>query len=107
LRVEACINDGGNSGVYFRSGSVPRPAFPQGYEAQINSTHRDPNKTGSLYAGASGAVVSIRESPVPPREWFTQEVIAEGNHIIIKVNGKTTADYTDEKRLFTSGHLAL
>ena len=47
------------------------------------------------------------KSPVPPGEWFTQEVIAEGNHIIIKVNGKTTADYTDDKRLFTRGHLAL
>jgi Domain of Unknown Function (DUF1080) len=112
LRVEAQINNGGNSGLYFRTVFGPQvpannPSFPLGYEAQINGTHRDPNKTGSLYAGASGAVVSVRESPVPPGQWFTQEVIAEGNHIIIKVNGKTTADYTDDKRLFTRGHLAL
>ena len=25
---------------------------------------------------------------VKPGEWFTQEVIADGNHIIIKVNGE-------------------
>jgi hypothetical protein len=34
-------------------------------------------------------------------------VIAQGNHIIIKVNDKTMVDYTDDKRLFTSGHIAL
>jgi hypothetical protein len=83
------------------------PGQPLGYEAQINSTHHDVNKTGSLYAAADGAVISLRKSPVPPGEWFTQEVIARGNHLVIKVNGRTTADYTDDKRLFTSGHFAL
>jgi serine/threonine protein kinase len=112
LLVEARINDGGNSGVYFRSSFGPglpekSPQWPLGYEAQINSTHRDPRKTGSLYAGTDGAVVSLKESPVPAGEWFSEEVIALGNHIVIKVNGRTTADYTDEKRRFTSGHLAL
>ena len=34
-------------------------------------------------------------------------MVAQGSHIVIKVNGRTTADYTDDKRLFTSGHLAL
>jgi formylglycine-generating enzyme required for sulfatase activity len=112
LRVEARINDGGNSGVSFRAPFGPRfpaknPAFPAGFEAQINSTHKDPNKTGSLFSGGVGAAVSIREAPVSPGEWFTEEVIAEGNHFLIKVNGKTTADYTDQKWLFTSGHVAL
>jgi hypothetical protein len=44
---------------------------------------------------------------VKPDEWFTQEVIADGNHITIKVNGKTTVDFVDEKRTCTKGHLAL
>src|SRR5579875_3835381 len=48
-RVEAMINEGGNSGQYFRTKFGP--GFPEGYEAQINSTHRDPIKTGSLYPG--------------------------------------------------------
>jgi serine/threonine protein kinase len=112
LRVEARINDGGNSGVFFRTPFGPRvptnsPVRPVGFEAQINSTHQDPNKTGSLYLLGVGAIVGLRETPVSPGEWFTEEVIAEGNHLIIKVNGTTTADYTDQKRLFTSGHLAL
>ena len=52
-------------------------------------------------------MVARRESPVPPGQWFTLEVIAQGNHIVIRVNGKTTADYTDEKRPYSSGHIAL
>src|SRR5579875_3244328 len=46
-RVEAMINDHGNSGQYFRA--QLGPDFPKGYEAQINSTHRDPIRGGSLY----------------------------------------------------------
>ena len=34
-------------------------------------------------------------------------MIADGNHIIIKVNGKTTVDWTDPKNTYTKGHFAL
>src|SRR5262249_32294593 len=88
FRIEAKINDGGNSGQYFRAQFGPD--FPKGYEAQINSTHIDPVKTGSLYG--FGPTATITEMLVKPGEWFTQEVIADGNHIIIKVNGKITVD---------------
>src|SRR5206468_1279154 len=74
-------------------------------EAQINSTHADLHKTGSLFA--NGVVVSVRVSPVPPNRWFTLEVIAEGNRIIVKVDGKITANYLDEQRRFAKGHIAL
>jgi FKBP-type peptidyl-prolyl cis-trans isomerase FkpA len=111
LRVEARINDGGNSGVDFRSPFGPQlpanePGYPAGYEAQINSTQKDPNKTGSLYDGGD-ILVGVPKSPVPAGEWFTLEVIAEGNHIVIKVNGQKTADYTDDKWRHISGHLVL
>ncbi len=101
-RVEAKINDHGNSGQYFRTKFGP--SFPKGYEAQINSTHRDPVKTGSLY-GFKDATVT--EMLVQPDEWFTQEVTAIGNHIVIKVNGKTTVDFVDKKNTHMKGHFAL
>jgi WD40 repeat protein/nitroreductase len=107
LRVEARINDSGDSGVFFRAAFGAAPEIPRGYEAQIANRNRELNKTGSLYAGDATPVVSIREILVPSADWFTQEVIVEGNHILIKINGKTTADFTDEKRRFTSGHIAL
>jgi hypothetical protein len=99
-RVEARINDHGNSGQYFRTAFGP--SFPKGYEAQINSTHRDPVRTGSLYN-----FKEVREMLAKPDEWFTQEVIADGNHIIIKVNGKTTVDFVDDKNTYKKGHFAL
>jgi hypothetical protein len=109
-RVEAMINDHGNSGQYFRTQFGP--GFPKGYEAQINSTHGDPIRGGSLYPSFGPPKedlpkIIIRDRLYQPNEWFTQEVIAVGNHIVIKVNGKTTVDYVDPKNTYTKGHFAL
>jgi hypothetical protein len=98
-KADIKISDKGNGGQYFRT--ALGNSFPKGYEAQVNSTHGDPKRTGSLYN-----FVNVTEMLVPPDTWFTQEVIAEGNHIIIKVNGKVTVDYVDEKKTHTKGYFA-
>jgi hypothetical protein len=112
LKFEVKINDKGNSGQYFRAKFAK--AFPPGYEAQINSTHGDKVRTGSLYADgrdkysdAEKKKMLVFDRLVEPDTWFTQEVIADGNHIIIKVNGKTTVDFVDEKNRHTKGHFAI
>jgi len=113
FRVEAMINDHGNSGQYFHA--QYGKSFPLGYEVQINSTHRDPIRTGSLYPGGSREKYTseerkkmiITEQLHKPDEWFTQEVTVIGNHFVIKVNGKTTVDFVDEKNRFPKGHFAL
>ena len=94
------ISDGGNSGMYFRTAFGP--GFPKGYEAQVNSTHKDPKRTGSLYN-----FKNVMEQLVPPDTWFTQDIIAQGNHIIIKVNDKIAVDYVEDKNTYTSGYFAL
>ena len=78
------------------------PGFPKGYEAQVNSTHKDPVRTGSLYG-----FVKIYDQLVPPDTWFNQHIIAQGNHIIIEVNGKKVVDFVDEKNTYTNGYLVL
>jgi len=98
-RAEIKISDKGNSGQYFRTAFGN--GFPDGYEAQVNSTHTDPVRTGSLYG-----FVKVFDQLVPPNTWFTQEVTAVGNHIVIKVNGKTTVDYVDTKNTHMKGHFA-
>jgi hypothetical protein len=98
-RAEIRIKDKGNSGQYFRTEFGN--GFPNGYEAQVNSTHTDPVRTGSLYG-----FVKVFDQLVPPDIWFTQEVTAIGNHITIKVNGKTTVDYVDTKNTHMKGHFA-
>jgi hypothetical protein len=109
LRVEAMINDGGNSGVYFRAPFGPttpqgHPAF--GNEAQINITHQDPHKTGSLYV-ANKVAVGLPKTPTELAQWFTLEVIADGQHLVVKVNGKVTADYIELAVGSRSGRIAL
>ncbi len=110
-RVEAMINDHGNSGQYFRARLGPD--FPKGYEAQINATHSDKIRTGSLYPSFPlsredrAKILVMNDAPNKPDEWFTQEVIAEGNHIVIKVNGKTTVDFKDPNSTYLQGHFAL
>lgn len=109
-RVEAKINDKGNSGQYFRTKFAP--GFPPGYETQINATHGDKVKTGSLYpAGPLGKFrdkISVLDTaPHKADEFFTQEVTANGNKITIAVNGKQTIEFTDEGNTYTKGHFAL
>jgi hypothetical protein len=110
FKVECMINDKGNSGQYFRTQFGK--GFPRGYEAQINATHRDPVKTGSLYPDAREKDMRIKENLVTtaahkPDEWFTQEVICIGPKITILVNGKKTVEWTDPKHRYKSGHFAL
>ena len=65
--------------------------FSKGYEAQIDSTHRDPIRTGSIYG-----FVHIYKQIVPPDTWFTYEVeCVDKNwrgknvpHIKVWVNGE-------------------
>ena len=68
FRAELKINDHGNSGMYFRC-PAPDGDFCKGYEAQIDSTHSDPIRTGSLYT-----FVHIYKQLVPPDTWFTYEI---------------------------------
>jgi hypothetical protein len=109
-RIEAKINDKGNSGQYFRTKF--EPGFPTGYEAQLNATHADPVKTGSIYPAGGLAkyrkeITVLNTAPHKPDELFTQEVIADGDHIIIKVNDKVTVDWKDPENRYTKGHFAL
>lgn len=100
FKAEVRINHGGNSGMYFRVKFEPE--FPHGYEAQVNNTHTDWRRTGSLYRFSD-----VKEQLIPDDTWWTQDVIANGNHIIIKVNGKVVVDYVDEKNTYQKGYLAL
>jgi hypothetical protein len=47
FRAEVKINDRGNSGMYVRT--AKKRSFTDGYEIQVNATHSDPIRTGSLY----------------------------------------------------------
>lgn len=106
-RVEAKINDGGNSGVYFRT--TRKPGFMDGYEAQVDSTHKDPIRTGSLYG-----FCHIYQQHVKPGEWFTYEIEVrddiwrrrEMTQIKITVDSHELYEYMDFSKTFSAGHFA-
>ncbi len=104
LRGRFKISDGGNSGLYFRA--TYGPGWPAGYEAQINATFADPQKTGSLYG-----LVQNGTTLVPPDTWFDYFVrcVDEpgGTYVTIRVNGVTFVDFVDPERRHASGHVAL
>jgi hypothetical protein len=90
FKAEVKTTPGSNSGIYFHT-VYQQGGWPaKGYEAQVNNSHTDWRRTGSLYA-----VEDVKEVIAPDNVWFTEEIIVQGKHITIKVNGKTTVDYTE------------
>jgi hypothetical protein len=106
-RAEVKINDGGNSGLYFRT--TRKPGFSDGYEAQIDSTHTDPIRTGSLYG-----MCHVYQQLVKPDTWFTYELEVrddvwrgrEMTRIKITVDGNELYEYLDFEKTFAEGHFA-
>jgi uncharacterized protein (TIGR03067 family) len=110
LRVSAKINRGGNSGVFFRSGfdkwwTGPAGKVPQGYKAQIEQEPGNADRTGSLFYNTLCA--GVQESLIRPNEWFTLEILAQGNRLRVVVEGKTVVDWRETEYRPTRGHLAL
>ena len=80
-----------NSGIYFHT-EYQEAGWPaKGFEAQVNQTHADRRKTGGLYAVKD--VMDV--SPAKDEEWFLYEIIVQGKHVVLKVNGKVTCDWTE------------
>jgi hypothetical protein len=89
---------GSNSGIYFHT-LYQEGGWPsQGYEVQVNNTHRDPKKTGGLYG-----VKDVFEAPAKDNEWFTEEISVRGKHVTVKVDGKTVVDWTEPEGFEAKG----
>lgn len=112
FKADVMTTKGSNSGIYFHT-EYQETGWPtKGYEAQVNNTNSDPRKTGSLYA-----IKDVNEAQAKDGKWFTMYIKVQGDHIIIKVDGKTTVDYTEPDnaerpkemagRLLSSGTFAL
>lgn len=83
---------GSNSGFFFHTDRELRGGkyLNKGYEVQLNSSAKEKNKTGSLYA-----VVQVAESPVDETEWFTIRIRVQGKRILVYVNDQQMVDYTE------------
>lgn len=90
FKAEVMTTPGSNAGLYFHT-QYQAEGWPKfGYECQVNVSHKDPKKTSSLYG-----VDNVDDPGVNDNEWYTQEIIVEGRHIVLKVNGNTMVDFTE------------
>lgn len=91
LRAEVYTYPGANSGIFFHTEYQEEGWPAHGYEAQVNATHTDPRKTGSLYA--VNDVMDI--APHEDEEWFTYHIKVEGKDITFAVDGETVMEFTE------------
>jgi Domain of Unknown Function (DUF1080) len=108
FKAEVQINDHGNSGMYFRSPTADGD-FSKGYEAQIDSTHADPIRTGSIYG-----FLHIYKKIVPADTWFTYEVeCVDRNwrgtvcpHIRVWIDGELLFELQEKTKAWDKGYFA-
>jgi hypothetical protein len=104
LRADVMTRPGANSGIYLRTRFQPADWPSHGYEVQINNSHTDWRRTGSLYA-----VQDVREAGRDD-EWFTVRAIVRGRHVRVMVDDRQTVDYTEpagSATRLTGGTIAL
>jgi hypothetical protein len=116
FHAEVMTLPGSNSGVYIHT-QPQNDGWPKfGYECQVNNTHSDPIKTGSIYnvvdvlqvptkpdqpftpgvrVEGTRVMLTVAQSPAKDNEWFSYDISVNGKRIITKVNGITLVDYTE------------
>jgi len=90
FKADVMTTPGSNSGIYFHTEYQEKGWPGKGFECQVNTTHTDPKKTGGLYSVQD----VMNDAPSKDNEWFHYYIKVEGKHVIIKIDGKTTVDWT-------------
>lgn len=90
FECECMTTPGSNAGIYFHT-KLQDTGWPKfGQECQVNVSHADPKKSGSLYG-----VVDVGNPPLKDNEWYKTYIKVVGRHVLIKVNDTVTVDYTE------------
>ncbi|MEO6721218.1 MAG: DUF1080 domain-containing protein [Ferruginibacter sp.] len=90
LKVKVMTTQGSNSGIFIHTAYQETGWPSKGYEVQVNNSHTDWRRTGSLYA-----VEDVKEVYVKDNEWYTEYIKVEGKKVTIKINDKTVVEYTE------------
>lgn len=90
LKVEVMTEPGSNGGIYFHTRYQAKDWPRAGFESQVNCTHSDWIKTGSLYG-----LVNIARSAAQDKKWWTQEIIVKDNTVTVLVDGERVFAYTE------------
>jgi hypothetical protein len=89
LRLDAATRTKSNGGVYILT-RYQDSGFPTtGFEIQVNNSHTDRIRTGSLYH-----VVDLSNIPAKDDEWFAMEIQVRGQTITVWVKGEQVLQWT-------------
>lgn len=88
LKLDVMTEPVSNGGIYFHTQYQPTGWPKNGFEVQVNQTHGDWKKTGSLYD-----VVNVKEQLAKDYEWYSYDIIVKGKHVTIKINDKVAVDW--------------
>ena len=112
FKADVMTTPGSNSGIYFHTHYQEKDWPKKGYEVQVNNSHTDWRRTGSLWA-----IQDVKETYAKDNEWFTLHIKVSGKHITLAINDKTVVDYTEPEnvqreegmkdRIISSGTFAL
>lgn len=98
---------GSNSGIYFHTAWQDEGWPATGHEIQVNISHTDPVKSGSLYNR-----VKLFDVPAKDNEWYKCQIRVEGNTLRVSINGKLLYEYVQPddvktQPMISSGRFAL
>ena len=89
LKLDVMAKARSNGGVYILT-EYQATGFPgKGFEVQVNNSHTDRIRTGSLYH-----VVDLSYIPAKDDEWFPMEIMAKGMTITVWVKGNKVIEWT-------------
>jgi hypothetical protein len=94
LKVDVMTRAGSNGGIYVLT-EFQEKGFPRkGFEIQVNNSHTDRIRTGSLYHVQD----VLDTSPAKDDEWFTEHIIVKDKTITVKVNDKEMVNWTQDDK---------
>ena len=92
LMVEVKTMPKANSGIFIHT-VYQETGWPnKGYEIQVNQSHGDWRKSGSLYS-----FNDVREVYVSDGEWYTYHIIVKGDQATVKINEKVVMEYDESE----------
>ncbi|MFG1602959.1 ThuA domain-containing protein [Actinoplanes sp. NPDC049265] len=110
LKLDWKMTDDDNSGVFigFPPSTDPWSAVDNGYEIQIDPTDADDRTTGSVYTFKSADLAARNAALNPPGAWNTYELLVEGEHLQIFLNGTKINDFTNTNSVRSlAGHIGI
>lgn len=103
LTVDVWMDAGHDTGIFIRGPAAEDTTTPinhkTGYEINIA------DRVGSAYpTGSIVGIAKYESAPATAEKWNTVEITADGDHIVVRLNGRVTADIHDSTH--TSGVIA-